>query len=66
MKQIVVVTMVLAVLGVACVGCLYIFEILSYTEAMSNLLKVEAAIILLGGCSALIAYVMGTRKAPPN
>lgn len=66
MKQIIVITIVLALLAFAIVACLFIFEIVSYENALSNLLKVEAAIILLGGCTALIALLVGGKKEPPN
>jgi len=65
MKKIVTITAVLAVITAATVGCLYIFGVLSFEVAMSNLLKVVAAIVLLGGCSALIAFLMDSRKEPP-
>jgi uncharacterized SAM-binding protein YcdF (DUF218 family) len=66
MKQILTITVVLAVFAIAIVGSLYIFEVLSYEVAMSNLLKAVAAIVLLGGCSAVIAFLMRSRKEPPN
>ena len=66
MKKILTITVVLSVFAVATVGCLYIFDMLSYEDAMSNLLKVVAAIVLLGGCSALIAFLMRTNKEPPT
>jgi hypothetical protein len=66
MKQILTITVVLAVFAIAIVGSLYIFEVLSYEVAMSNLLKVVAAIVLLGSCSAVIAFLMRSKKEPPN
>ena len=65
MKNILIATVVLAVFAVATVGCLYIFEILSYDVAISNLMKIVAAIILLGGCSALIAFLVRSKNEPP-
>jgi type IV secretory pathway VirB2 component (pilin) len=65
MKQIISITAVLAVITVAIVGCLYIFEVLSYDRSVSILLKAVAAIVLLGGCSALITFLMGSKKEPP-
>ena len=47
------------------VGCLYIFEVLSYDNSVSILLKAVAAIVLLGGCSALVAFLMRPKKEPP-
>jgi len=65
MKNILIITIVLAVFAVAAVGCLYIFEILSYDVAISNLMKIIAAIVLLGGCSALIAFFVRSKNEPP-
>ena len=65
MKKILTITVVLSVCAVATVGCLYIFDILSYEDAASNLLEVVAVIVLLGGCSALIAFLMRSNKKPP-
>jgi len=66
MKQIVSISAVLAVIAVAIFGCLYIFGMMSPESALSNLLKVVAAIVLLGGCSALVAFLMGTKKEPTD
>jgi len=65
MKQIISITAVLAVITVAIVGCLYIFEVLSYENSVSIVLKAVSAIVLLGGCSALITFLMGSKKEPP-
>ena len=66
MKKILTITVVLSVFAAATVGCLYIFDILSYEDSVSNLLKVVAAIVLLGGCSALVAFLMRSNKEPPT
>jgi len=66
MKNILTITAVLSVFAVATVGCLYIFDILSYEDSVSGLLKIVAAIVLLGGCSALIAFLMPSDKEPPT
>lgn len=66
MKKILTITVVLSVIAAATVGCLYIFDILSFEDSVSSLLKVVAAIVLLGGCSALVALLMPTDKEPPT
>jgi hypothetical protein len=66
MKQIVVITAILAVITIAIFGCLYIFELMSPEIALTNLIKVVAAIVLLGGCSALISFLTGNKKEPPG
>jgi hypothetical protein len=39
---------------------------MSPEAALSNLLKVVAAIALLGGCSALVVFLMGSKKEPTD
>ena len=65
MKQIVTITAILAVITIAIFGCLYIFEVISPETALSNLVKVVGAIVLLGGCSALVTLLTGSKKEPP-
>ena len=62
MKRIVTITVVLSVLAIAIVGCMFIFEMMSFEDARSNLLKVVGGIVLLGASSAVISALMGTRK----
>lgn len=62
MKTIAVISAVLAVLAVAVTGCLYIFGVSDFAESVSLLIKVVAAIILLGGCLALIVKLMSTAQ----
>ena len=64
MKQILSIALVLVVLAVAILGCLAIFDVMSYEYAMSNLMKVVAAIVLLGSCSAAITALMRSKKEP--
>jgi hypothetical protein len=61
MKQILTITVVLSVVVIAIVGCMYIFEVSSLEDATSNLAKAVGAIVLLGGCSALIAFLMRSK-----
>lgn len=60
------VTGVFVVLAIAVIGCLYIFELMSYEYALSSLLKIVGATVLLGGCSALIAFLVRSKKEPPS
>jgi len=62
MKHIITITAILTVITVAVTGCLYIFEIISADTAISNLSKIVAVIVLLGGCSALVAVITRSRK----
>jgi hypothetical protein len=66
MKQIVIITAVLAVITIGIFGWLYILELKCPEIALSNLIKVVAAIVLLGGCSALISFLTGNKKEPPG
>jgi hypothetical protein len=58
MKSIIIVFLFLAILGLAVIGCLFIFEVRNAQQSMELLLKFEGAILLLGGCSALVAALL--------
>lgn len=62
MRTIITITVLLAILAFAIIGVLYIFELVTMDVATSTLIKVEAAIVLLGGCSALISLVTRAKK----
>ena len=62
MRNIIILTVFLAILAIAIIGCLTIFEIMAMEAAKSMLIKFEAALLLLGGCSALIALLTGAKK----
>lgn len=62
MKQIILTCVFFLVLLFAIVGCLYIFGVISATYAGSTLLKFGAAIVLLGGCLALLTRFFGGAK----
>ena len=64
MKQIVSISAILAVIALAIFGCMYIFELMSPASVTANLTKVLAAIVLLGGCSALVVLLTGGKKEP--
>ena len=66
MKKTILITVVLAIIPVAIVGCLAIFEIISLDVALPTLTKVVAAILLLGGCTALIGFLVGTMNKKPS
>jgi len=58
MKKIIVATAVVFVLAIALIGCMIIFGALSMDYGLNLLLKVGAAVLLLGGCSALLSYLL--------
>ena len=62
MKRIITITGFFALLGIAIVGCLYIFDLMSFEDSKSVLLKTLGAIVLLGGCTALIKLLMSNRE----
>ncbi|MDH5239184.1 MAG: hypothetical protein OEW73_00215 [Gammaproteobacteria bacterium] len=57
MKKTVVITLFFAIITAAVFGCLVIFDAMSVERALELLLKFEAAIVLLGGCTMLIAVL---------
>jgi hypothetical protein len=57
MKRIITITGFFAI-----VGCLYIFDVMSLENSRSVLLKTLGAIVLLGGCTALIKLLMGSKE----
>jgi len=61
MRTIAIVFAVLAVLTVATIGCLYIFGVSDFDQSVSLLAKAVAALVLLGGCTALISVLMGSK-----
>ena len=61
MKQIINTAGVLILIAVAIFGCLYIFGVMSFDSILGNLLKIVAAIVLLGACWALVAMMMGKK-----
>ena len=63
MKQIILTCAFFLVLLLAILGCLYIFGVVSAAYAGSTLLKFGSAIVLLGGCAALLAWIFGGAKA---
>lgn len=58
MRNIVIIFSTLAVLCVAAVGMLYIFEVRTFDESVDILMKALGAIILLGGCTALVTVLL--------
>ena len=62
MKKVLVLSVIFAVIAVAVLGSLMIFEILSLEQGFNYLVKALAAIVLLGGASAVILLVMGDNR----
>lgn len=62
MRQIAIVSAFFIVILVAVVGLLVIFDIMTFDAGMSMMLKFGAGIVLLGACSALIAFMMRSRN----
>ncbi len=66
MKRIITITGFFTILGIAIVGCLYIFDVMSLDKSRSVLLKTLGAIVLLGGCTALIKLLMSSKEESPD
>ena len=62
MRNIVLVFSFLAILALAVVGILFIFEVTSSQQSLELLMKMEGGILLLGGCSALISALLAGAK----
>lgn len=66
MKNLIIITLTLAILGFAAVASLYIFDAKSMEESRDLLIKVESAILLFGGSVALILLLARLKKAPAD
>ena len=66
MEMIIKITLILVVLFLAVMGSLYIFEVIPVDTLQDLTIKAGAAILLLGGCSALIALMTGRKKEAPD
>ncbi len=66
MKQIAVICAILVVLLIAVVGCLAIFDIITLDVSQSIVMKVGAAIVLLGVCTALITFILRATRDSTN
>jgi hypothetical protein len=58
MKPILTLTVLFALIAGSCTACLLIFDVFDAARAGAFLLRVEAAILLLGLSSALIAWIL--------
>ena len=59
MKAVTTFTFIFAVMTTAFIGCLMIFEIFTVAQGFECLLKALAAILLIGGSSALVTLATG-------
>ena len=66
MRNIIVIFLSLAVFALVAVGLMYIFEVQSQSEATELLTKILAAILLIGGSTALVAMLTGGKKKASN
>ncbi len=57
MRSTIIITLFFAIITAAVFGCLTIFDVMSTDRSLDLLLKFEAAIVLLGGCTLLIGYL---------
>ncbi len=66
MRQIAIVCAFFVVVLVAVIGLLIIFDVVSFDSGMSMMLKFGAAILLLGACSALVAFMVKSKDETEN
>lgn len=64
MRQILLICAFFLVLLLATIGCLLIFDVVSFETARSSAIRFGSAIVLLGGCVALLNLVIGRGKQP--
>jgi len=57
MRNTIIIAVFFAIITAAVLGCLTIFDVLSTETSLDLLLKFEATIVLLGGCTILIGYL---------
>lgn len=63
MRTIVVSFLILAIIGLALIGSMIIFEVLDADAAVELLIKFEGGLLLLGGCTAAVyALVKGSKE----
>ena len=62
MKKIVIVCAALIVIMAAILGVLIVFGVMSFDDALMNLLKAAGAIAVLGVASAVISLMMGNEE----
>ena len=66
MKNIIVIFLTLGIFALVAIGLMSIFEVMSQEAAIELLTKVGAAILLLGGSTAVIALLVGAKKKEPD
>jgi hypothetical protein len=66
MRNIVIAFLLLGIVGLAIIGCLYIFDLRTGEQALELLLKTEGALLLLGACSFGVSLLLGgaNNKSP--
>lgn len=66
MKTILIFMAVVSIMIAAGLGTLVIFEVYTLDQGISFAVKAYAAIILLGGSSVLISYLIKDKEAPKD
>jgi hypothetical protein len=62
MRQLVIICSFFLIVLVGTVGCLYIFDVLSFETAKSVIIEFGAALLLLGLCSAGVMLLLRSRR----
>ena len=62
MRQIVIICSFFLILLVGAVGCLYIFDVLSFETSKAVIIEFGAALLLLGFCSAGVTLLLRSRR----
>jgi hypothetical protein len=62
MRQLVIICAFFLIVLVGTVGCLYIFDVLSFETSKSVIIEFGAALLLLGFCSAGVMLLLRSRR----
>jgi hypothetical protein len=62
MRQLAIVCCFFLIVLVGTVGCLYIFDVLSFETSKSVIVEFGAAVVLLGLCSAGVMLLLRSRR----
>ena len=62
MRQLIIICAFFLIVLVGTVGCLYIFDVLSFEASKSVIIEFGAALLLLGFCSAGVMLLLRSRR----
>jgi hypothetical protein len=66
MRKIAILCVFFIIIMLAIVGCMTIFDLMSFDSAVSVMLKFGGAIVLLGACAAALTALIGGKTDPQD